>query len=68
MPMASWLRKELRWLVEEYLDAGRLRREGLFDVEFVGGLVREHLSGRRDREAVLWALIFWEMWREKQGV
>jgi asparagine synthase (glutamine-hydrolysing) len=68
MPMAGWLRKELRWLVEEYLDAGRLRREGLFDVEFVGGLVREHLSGRRDREAVLWALIFWEMWREKQGV
>lgn len=68
LPLAHWLRGELRWLVEEYLEQGRLRREGLFDAECVSGLVREHLSGQRDREAVLWALIFWEMWRERQAV
>jgi asparagine synthase (glutamine-hydrolysing) len=68
VPLARWLRGELRWLVEEYLEPGRLRREGLFDAGCVGGLVREHLTGQRDREAVLWALICWQMWRERHKV
>lgn len=68
VPLAHWLRNEMRWLVEEYLEEGRLRREGLFDPTGVAGMVREHLSGQRDREAILWALIFWQMWRERQRV
>ena len=44
--------------VDEYLDSGRLKQEGLFNAPFVEQLVAEHMSGSRDREAVLWALIF----------
>ena len=68
VPLAGWLRNEMRWLLDDYLGEGRLRREGLFDPTCVAGLVREHLSGQRDREAILWALIFWQMWREQQQV
>jgi asparagine synthase (glutamine-hydrolysing) len=68
VPMANWLRHEMRWLLEDYLGEGRLRREGLFDPGVVAGLVREHLSGQRDREAILWALIFWQLWREGHRV
>jgi asparagine synthase (glutamine-hydrolysing) len=68
VPLANWLRHELRWLLEDYLGEGRLRREGLFDPGVAAGLVREHLSGQRDREAILWALIFWQLWREGHRV
>ena len=65
VPLHRWFRNDLRWLLHEYLDKGRLEREGLFDAEVVGQMVAEHLSGTRDREAVLWALVFWQMWREE---
>jgi asparagine synthase (glutamine-hydrolysing) len=68
VPLARWFRGELRWLLDEYLGRERLIREGIFDAGVVGGLVQEHFSGRRDREAVLWALVFWEMWRERWGI
>ncbi len=68
VPLASWLRHEMRWLLDDYLGEGRLRREGFFDPAAVAGLVREHLSGQRNREAILWALVFWQLWRERHGL
>jgi len=68
VPLAHWLRGDLRWLLRDYLEEGRLRREGLFDPALVAGLVREHLEGQRDREAILWALVFWQLWRERHRV
>jgi asparagine synthase (glutamine-hydrolysing) len=68
VPLHKWFRGELRWLLDEYLAEGRIKREGIFDPKVVKGLVAEHLSGARDREAVLWALVFWEMWREQWNV
>ena len=68
VPLHAWFRGEMRWLLQEYLDPGRIKREGLFDAEFVRAVVDEHLSGRRDREALLWSLVFWQLWREKWKV
>lgn len=68
IPLAQWFRGELRCLLDEYLDRDRLREEGIFDTDFVQQIIREHADGRRDREAILWALVFWEMWRERWGV
>jgi asparagine synthase (glutamine-hydrolysing) len=65
VPLHRWFRKELRWLLDEYLDEERIKKEGVFDVGTVKRIVAEHLSGTRDREAVLWSLVFWQMWREK---
>ena len=68
VPLHAWFRGEMRWLLQEYLDPGRIEREGLFDAKFVRAVVDEHLSGRRDREALLWSLVFWQLWREKWKV
>ena len=64
LPISHWFKTELRWLLDDYLNPTRLKREGLFNPVVVSRLVDEHLSGTRDREALLWALIFWEMWHE----
>ena len=65
VPLHRWFRKDLRWLLDEYLDESRIKREGVFDARTIRQMVAEHLAGTRDREAVLWALVFWQMWREE---
>ena len=65
IPVNRWLRNELRPLLEEYLDADRVRREGFLRPEGVSRVVAEHLSGRRDNQYRLWALLVFAMWRER---
>jgi len=45
MPIGSWLRKELRFLIEEYLRKDRIEKQGLFDPRVISELVSSHLSG-----------------------
>ncbi len=65
VPIERWLRGELRELLLDYLAPARLKAEGLFDVEAVRRTVREHLSGACSHHYRLWALMMWEMWRER---
>jgi asparagine synthase (glutamine-hydrolysing) len=65
IPVNRWLRNELRPLVEEYLGEDRVRREGFLHPEGVSRVVREHLSGRRDNQYRLWALLVFALWRER---
>jgi asparagine synthase (glutamine-hydrolysing) len=65
IPVNRWLRNELRPLLDEYLGEDRVRREGYLRPEGVGRVVREHLSGRRDHQYRLWALLVFAMWVER---
>jgi len=65
IPVNRWLRNELRPLLDEYLNADRVRREGFLRPEGVRRVVEEHLSGRRDNQYRLWALLVFAMWLER---
>jgi len=65
IPVNRWLRNELRPLLEEYLGKDRVRGEGFLRPEGVDRVVTEHLSGRRDHQYRLWALLVFAMWRER---
>jgi asparagine synthase (glutamine-hydrolysing) len=65
IPVNRWLRNELRPLLDEYLNAERVRREGFLRPEGVDRVVAEHLSGRRDNQYRLWALLVFSMWLER---
>ena len=65
IPVNRWLRNELRPLLDEYLAGDRVRREGFFRPEGVTRIVREHLSGRRDHQYRIWALLVFALWRER---
>ncbi len=65
IPVSRWLRGELKPMLLDYLAEGRLKREGIFDASLVAATVSDHLSGRADHPHRLWALLMWEMWREK---
>jgi asparagine synthase (glutamine-hydrolysing) len=52
-------------LLLDYLSPSRLKKEGLFDETMVENKIKEHLSGRINHHYRLWALLMWEMWRER---
>jgi asparagine synthase (glutamine-hydrolysing) len=64
-PMGTWLRTELRPLLGDLLAEERLRREGLFDVDFVTGLRAAHDVGKEDYTEALVALLTFAVWRER---
>jgi asparagine synthase (glutamine-hydrolysing) len=64
IPIKHWLRTDLKDMMLGYLDAKRLREEGLFDPEAVGTMIRAHLKGRENYSHQLWALLVFEIWKE----
>jgi asparagine synthase (glutamine-hydrolysing) len=66
LPVGEWLRGPLRNWAEDLLDARRLAREGWFDSTAVQGRWRDHLSGRRDSGAAIWAILMFEAWLDEQ--
>ncbi len=67
MPVARWLHRELRPLMDRLLDPRLLERQGFLDGAGVQTLVREHLAGRADHRKPLWTLIVLQLWLERYG-
>jgi len=65
IPIKHWLFSSMATLTEELLDAGRIRREGIFRVESVERLKSEHRSGRENHSHILWSLIVFQEWRRR---
>lgn len=65
VPVASWLRRELRPMVNELLSPARIIRRRLLDPTEVRQLVDEHLAGSRDWTNQLWTLLMLELWFER---
>ncbi len=62
IPLARWLRTDLKPLLLEHLSGPRLAREGLVRPQAVASLVEAHLSGRSDHRKELYNLLVLELW------
>ena len=62
IPIGIWLRGPLRDWAEELLSPERLAKDGFFDPEIVRLTWADHLSGRRDWTARLWAILMFQAW------
>jgi len=65
IPVAAWLKSDLRDALQEELSPSRLTAQGLFDVAEVQRLVSEHLAGRRDHRKQLWTLLVFQLWHRR---
>lgn len=62
MPIAAWLRNDLKFLIDEYLAEDRIKRQGIFNFEVINNLKEGHLKGRQDTSWLLWNLIVFQYW------
>jgi asparagine synthase (glutamine-hydrolysing) len=65
IPVESWLGKELKPLVLDYLSEEKLNKHGLFDNRQVKKLVDEFYSGRTEKYLKIWHLLMFQMWYEQ---
>jgi asparagine synthase (glutamine-hydrolysing) len=62
VPVARWLKQDLRGWMLDLLAPDRLRQQGIFRPEAVLALIDDHLGGRRDRRKQLWTLLAFQSW------
>ena len=66
VPISAWLKKDLNYMLEEYLSPQVLKEQSIFNPEVVEGLKRDHLQNRRDTSWLLWNLIVFQFWYSDQ--
>jgi asparagine synthase (glutamine-hydrolysing) len=64
IPLEEWLKGDLRYLVEKYLNEKRLDDE-IFNISEVMELKTKLLLGQYVNINQIWLVIMFEMWKEK---
>ena len=62
VPMARWLREDLREMAHDLLSSDQVKQRGYVKPSYVQWLLNEHESGRRNFSDQLYALIVLELW------
>ena len=62
LPIAQWLRQDLRNWAEARLDSAVIRRQGFLNVHRVKKVWKEHLAGRVDRSGAIWNVLMFQEW------
>ena len=64
-PIRSWLRNELRPMVDDLLSEEKLRRRGYFEPKAVRMMIEANLSGREDYNLQIFQLLTFEIWLQQ---
>ena len=65
MPLARWLKNELKGFCEETLSEKKIKSQNLFNYEYIEKLKREHFNGKIDHRKKIWTLMVFSLWYEK---
>ncbi|MEX0729851.1 MAG: asparagine synthase (glutamine-hydrolyzing) [Aquisalimonadaceae bacterium] len=63
VPVAYWLRHELRDWAEALLERSRLEQEGYWHAARVRQTWEDHLAGRGDYSFQLWGILMFQLWQ-----
>jgi asparagine synthase (glutamine-hydrolysing) len=65
IPLASWLRNEMKGFVEETLFSSQNGLSSFFNLQYIEDLWRRHLSGRQDYAYPLWGVMMFSLWERR---
>lgn len=65
LPIYSWLRGDLSYLIDEYLSPEALKQSGLFNVNWVSEQVNLFKSNKFHYQPFIWKLLMFQMWYKK---
>lgn len=66
VPLAHWLRNDLRDWTENLIDQKALSEQGVFNTRLVRNAWKDHLSGKKNMEYFLWDVLVFQSWVENQ--
>ena len=65
VPVADWLRKDLRDWAEDLLNEKHMRAQGYLDYKQIRELWAEHLKGRGNHAGKLWTVLMFQAWHKQ---
>ncbi|MDE2041034.1 MAG: asparagine synthetase B, partial [Patescibacteria group bacterium] len=65
MPIAEWIRGDLKPLVLELLGEQSLKKMGVFEPAAIRKLLDQHFNRRRDNRKQIWTLLTFALWWRK---
>jgi len=65
IPMADWLKNDLRDLVEEYICESKIKEQGLLDWNYVSKIKDAFYSGKKEYDFKIWYMLTFQMWYAK---
>jgi asparagine synthase (glutamine-hydrolysing) len=66
VPIDSWLRGPLRPWAESLLNESKMRADGYINYDVVKQKFDEHLSGKRNWQYMLWSVLIFQSWLNKE--
>jgi asparagine synthase (glutamine-hydrolysing) len=67
VPLANWFRGPLREEIERVLNGPVLADSGIINISVANRFLAEHLSGTRDRSTILWTILMFAKFFEKNS-
>lgn len=66
-PIRTWIKKDLRPLLEKYLSRQRLEGGGIFDYNAVWQLIEDNNAGKVDATYTIFSILCIEVWKDQFG-
>ena len=68
VPMKNWLKNELKPMVQEFLSENNVKKEGLFDYNYILNLLKRFENGEDYLSQRIWLLLNLHIWLSKRNL
>ncbi|MBK7433227.1 MAG: asparagine synthase (glutamine-hydrolyzing) [Chitinophagaceae bacterium] len=65
IPIAEWLKKDLKPFTDLYLDEAFIQKQGIFNNDEIQRIRRSFYEGKIERAEKIWYLLMFQMWYDK---
>jgi asparagine synthase (glutamine-hydrolysing) len=61
-PLRSWIRRDLKEMVDDLLTPANLKKRGLYNADYVAQIIRQDREGKEDHSLLIWQVLTSEIW------
>ena len=65
VPIYDWLKGDLRYLLDEYLNRDSILKSNIFNVDFTLKIVEDFKNNKLPDETLIWKLLMFQMWHKQ---
>lgn len=65
IPIAEWMMNDLRSYLDEYLSEALIRKQNVFNWNYIDRLKQEFLNGKKEFDQKIWYILMFQMWYQK---